>query len=76
MAKILITGFMCERCHYRWAPRPLTTPNDLTRPEPKTCPNCNSRYWNKPRQLARAARHRAKLWEEANIGLRQDPADG
>ena len=67
MAKILVEGFMCERCHYHWAPRPLITPDDGPLPEPKPCPNCKSRYWNKPRQLARAARHRAKIWQVGGV---------
>ena len=67
MAKILVEGFMCERCHSHWAPRPLITPDDGPLPEPKPCPNCKSRYWNKPRQLARAARHRAKLWQVGGV---------
>ena len=46
MAKILVEGFRCERCHYHWAPRPLITPDDGPLPEPKPCPNCKSRYWN------------------------------
>ena len=65
MAKILVEGFMCERCH--WAPRPLITPDDGTLPEPKPCPNCKSRYWNKPRQPARAVRHRAKIWQVGGV---------
>ena len=32
MARILIEGFQCERCSYRWAPRQGTTV------EPKVCP--------------------------------------
>ena len=68
MARILIEGFMCERCQYRWAPRPLVTPHDGPRPEPQACPNCKSRYWNKPRRLARDPKYRAKLWQIADIG--------
>ncbi len=45
MARILIDGFMCERCHHRWAPRSGAAK------EPKNCPKCCSPYWNKPRKL-------------------------
>ena len=69
MAKIMIAGFMCERCQYRWAPRPLITPEAGPRPEPKACPNCKSTYWNKPRQTMRAPQHRAALWEPTQKGL-------
>ena len=45
MARILIEGFLCERCGYRWVPR--QNPDK----EPKVCPKCKSVYWNKPRKL-------------------------
>ena len=56
MARILIEGFLCERCKYRWVPR------QSTKKEPKICPKCKSAYWNKPRKLdwpvdKRAAQH-------------------
>ena len=53
MARILIEGFQCERCSYRWAPRQGTTV------EPKVCPKCKSRFWNKPRQKSRQEEYRA-----------------
>ena len=31
----------CNRCKHEWLPRKETPP--------KTCPNCNSPYWNKKR---------------------------
>jgi len=31
----------CLRCSYQWVPRTTW---------PKTCPNCKSRYWNRPRK--------------------------
>ena len=31
----------CNRCQHEWSPRKET--------EPKTCPKCNSPYWNKKR---------------------------
>ena len=45
MARVLIEGFMCERCHHRWVPR------HNARNEPKNCPKCCSPYWNKPRKI-------------------------
>ena len=38
MARVLIEGFMCERCHHRWVPR------HNARNEPKNCPKCCSPY--------------------------------
>ena len=60
MARILIKGFLCERCKYRWVPR------QSTKKEPKICPKCKSAYWNKPRKLdwpadKRAAQHDQRL---------------
>ena len=62
MARILIHGFSCDRCNYRWAPRASSTPDETLPKEPKFCPNCKSAYWNRPRQLARAPELRAALW--------------
>ena len=45
MARIIVEGYMCERCAYAWVPRRQTTT------EPKVCPKCKSPYWNKPRQI-------------------------
>lgn len=53
MARILIEGFLCERCGYRWVPRHGTDN------EPKVCPKCKSAYWNKPRKLDWPAGKRA-----------------
>ena len=33
----------CTRCGHKWEPR-------LPNGKPKTCPNCKSPYWDKPRQ--------------------------
>ena len=53
MARILLHGFLCERCDYQWAPRQTTTE------EPKVCPNCKTRLWNKPRTQQRKPENRA-----------------
>lgn len=45
MARVPITvmGFRCDRCGHEWIPR--RDPDE----EPRACPKCKSRYWNKPR---------------------------
>ncbi len=53
MARIMIEGFLCERCSHRWAPR------GGARTEPSICPKCKSPYWNKPRKLTIAPERRA-----------------
>lgn len=47
LVKIRISrdGYKCERCLHEWIPR-ATSPDNL----PKTCPKCNSPYWNSPRK--------------------------
>lgn len=32
----------CMRCHHRWKTR--------TEEKPRTCPSCNSAYWDTPRR--------------------------
>ena len=44
MAKILISGWKCERCSHKWAPR--------TEEHPRVCPKCKSPYWDKPRSTS------------------------
>lgn len=44
MAYFKTYGYLCERCDHRWLPNSLTAAED-----PKVCPKCKSRYWNKPR---------------------------
>ena len=58
MARILIEGFMCERCLYRWAPR------HGAKREPTHCPKCKSPYWNKPRKLDIAPEKRTATYNE------------
>jgi hypothetical protein len=50
--QMLITKWQCSRCldkktkaPYQWLPRSERVP--------KRCPNCKSKYWNKPRQRKR-----------------------
>ena len=63
MPYILIEGYMCERCGYRWAARSGTG----YRPEkdPKVCPVCKSPYWNKPRKLKSPGIVKAARWDQA-----------
>lgn len=42
MAKIVMTGYQCDRCGHKWAPK-----KDVL---PKVCPKCKSPYWDTPRQ--------------------------
>ena len=63
MARVWIHGFMCERCNYRWAPRGAHTEETSLVHEPKACPNCKSRYWNRPRQVSRLPENRAALYQ-------------
>ena len=46
MAIIQVTGFQCERCEWKWAPRLVTDDIEI----PVKCPRCNSPYWNRPRK--------------------------
>ncbi len=43
MPYVMIPGFLCERCGYRWVRKQPGTP------DPKVCPKCKSPYWNTPR---------------------------
>ena len=40
--EVLIKKFTCERCNHIWLPRSFE--------KPRVCPNCNSPYWDKPRE--------------------------
>ena len=48
MAYVLIEGYMCERCTYRWGSRTGFGVRGQT--DPRVCPHCKSPYWNKPRR--------------------------
>ena len=63
MARVWIHGLMCERCNYRWAPRGAHPEEASPIHEPKACPNCKSRYWNRPRQVSRLPENRAALYQ-------------
>jgi len=41
--KVRIIGSRCYRCHHSWKPININQ-------KPKTCPKCNSPYWDKPRK--------------------------
>ena len=43
----------CPNCGHEWFPR------DDKR-EPKVCPKCKSPYWNKPRQMKKTDKNKAK----------------
>jgi DNA-directed RNA polymerase subunit RPC12/RpoP len=36
-----LQSLKCLRCGYEWVPKSLN--------DPRQCPKCNSRYWNKPK---------------------------
>lgn len=42
MARINISGFICERCNHKWVAR--------NKDNPRVCPKCKSPYWDKPRR--------------------------
>lgn len=46
MGRILLQGFLCERCQHIWAPRNVSV-------TPKVCPKCKSPYWDSPRATER-----------------------
>jgi predicted Zn-ribbon and HTH transcriptional regulator len=62
MAHVVIEGYLCERCGYRWAPRNGTGLRD--KDEPKLCPKCKSSYWNRPRKNNYPIDKRASGWED------------
>ena len=43
MARIKLRGFRCDRCSHEWLPRE-------SEQEPRTCPRCDSPYWDTPSQ--------------------------
>ena len=58
MAYVMLEGYMCECCGYRWAARTGTGLRHRT--DPKVCANCRTRYWNKPRRLVPSEKQAAK----------------
>ena len=62
MGYVLIEGYICERCSYRWGSRTGTGfRSDI---DPKVCPKCKSPYWNRPRKVDLPADRRATPWNE------------
>jgi len=41
--KIIVEGWQCCRCTYKWIPKKKTQ-------VPIICPKCNSPYWDVPRK--------------------------
>lgn len=39
MAKVKLSGYLCERCGHKWLPRDKDN-------RPTVCPKCKSPYWN------------------------------
>ena len=55
--KYSIDKYTCERCEYQWMQRPDAKRDktglkitEVLLATPKTCSNCKSPYWYKPRQ--------------------------
>ncbi len=46
--KIVVMALQCDRCRYKWVSRSAK--------DPKECPACKSRYWNKARVRKRPKR--------------------
>ena len=64
MAYVMIEGYLCERCQYRWGSRSgsgLRSKND-----PKVCPKCKTPYWNLPRRNNVAPEKQAAPWNKAS----------
>ena len=61
MPYILIEGYECERCGYRWAPRNGTGYRDEV--DPRTCARCKTPYWNVQRKIKRDPERRAARFE-------------
>ena len=62
MAYVMIEGYMCERCDYRWGTR--SGDGLRKKPDPKHCPKCKTKYWNLPRRLNVPQDRQAKAWSE------------
>ena len=62
MAYVLIEGYLCERCGYRWGTRNGTGYRNT--PDPGYCPKCKTKYWNTPRLKDFPVQRRAKLWKD------------
>ena len=60
MAYVLIEGYMCERCEYRWGSR--TGTGMRSEKDPKVCPKCKTLYWNRPRTINISPERKATQW--------------
>lgn len=63
MAYVLIEGYMCERCFYRWGSR--TGSGIRSKRDPKVCPKCKTPYWNQPRRVKLSPERQAAHWDKA-----------
>ena len=47
MARVPITimGYRCDQCGHEWVPSRKATQ------EPRSCPSCNSRHWDHPKEV-------------------------
>ena len=61
MAYVMVEGYLCERCGYRWGTRSGT--GFRTSPDPGYCPKCKTKYWNTPRRLDVPPDKQAKPWQ-------------
>ena len=60
MAYVLIEGYMCERCWYRWGCR--TGSGVRPKEDPRVCPKCKTPYWNRPRRKNISPERQANPW--------------
>ena len=54
---IMIEGYHCDRCGFRWSTRDGT--GKWADTDPKNCPKCRSRLWNRPKKRQLPAHRRA-----------------
>ena len=64
LAYVMIEGYMCERCHYRWGSR--TGTGTRSKSDPKVCPKCKTPYWNLPRRNNMPTDKQAAIWNKAH----------
>ena len=62
MAYVMIEGYLCERCGYRWSSRNGTGYRDQR--DPGHCPKCKTPYWNRPRKNNLPEEKQALRWSE------------
>lgn len=63
MAYVLIEGYMCERCLYRWGSR--TGTGTRSKNDPRVCPKCKTPYWNQPRRKNLSPDKHAAIWNKS-----------